>query len=172
MTWVDYCIAAVASISVLIGLMRGFTREILSLITWVAALVVAVMYGSGVAKHLQQYIVDDALRALAGCGLLFLGVLLVGSLITHVATLLVRGSLFSTSDRMLGGGVGVLRAVLLLLVFMVVAGRYDASEQRWWKDSLILPHFVAPAHGLEALLPERWLQWLHTSPKPSSPPDS
>ncbi|SEP70081.1 membrane protein required for colicin V production [Solimonas aquatica] len=172
MTWVDYCIAAVALISVLIGLMRGFTREILSLLTWVAAFVFAAWHGGKLAVHLERYISDPALRELAGCALVFLGVLLVGSLLTHLATMLVRDSLFSTSDRMLGGGVGVLRAVLLLLLFMIVAGHYEAQRRPWWKDSMIFPHFTAAAQGLEAMLPQRWLQWLHSVPQPSSPSDS
>lgn len=174
MTWFDYCLAAVALISVSIGLMRGFTREIFSLATWVAAFVVASLYGSEAARYLEAHIADAALRQLAGCGLVFLGVLLAGSLVTHIATLLVRASLFSASDRVLGGGVGLIRAVLLLLVFMIIAGHYDARRQHWWEKSLVLPHFTAAAQGLENLLPQRWLQWLRPAPSslPSTPSDS
>lgn len=164
MTWIDYCIAALALISVLVGVMRGFTREILSLLTWVFAFACAALFGGRAANLLENHITDPALREAVACGLVFFAVLLIGAIFTHVAVQAVRDSRFSASDRTLGGGVGVLRAVIALALFVLVAGRLGAAEDNWWRQSRIVPHVVGLAHGLETIIPQRWLNFLSSAP--------
>lgn len=164
MTWIDYCIAALALISVLVGVMRGFTREILSLLTWIFAFASAVLFGGRAGHLLENHIADPALREAVACGLVFFAVLLIGAIFTHVAVQAVRDSRFSASDRTLGGGVGVLRAVIVLVLFVLVAGRLGANEDSWWQKSRIVPHVVGLAHGFETLIPQRWLDFLSSAP--------
>lgn len=164
MTWIDYCIASLALISVLVGVVRGFTREILSLMTWIFAFVFAALFGGRAAKLLENHIHDPALREAVACGLVFFATLLIGAIFTHVAVQAVRDSRFSASDRTLGGGVGVLRAVIALSVFVLVAGRLGAADDNWWRHSRIVPHVVGLAHGLETIIPQRWLDFLSSAP--------
>lgn len=164
MTWIDYCIAALALISVSVGVLRGFTREVLSLMTWIFAFAFAALFGGRAAGLLENHIADPALREAVACGLVFFAVLLLGAVFTHIAVQAVRDSRFSASDRTLGGGIGVLRAVIVLTLFVLVAGRLGASEDRWWRQSTIVPHVVGLAHGLETIIPQRWLNLLSAAP--------
>ncbi|NGY06221.1 CvpA family protein [Solimonas terrae] len=164
MTWIDYCIAALALISVLVGVMRGFTREVLSLSTWIFAFALAALFGGRAAKLLEPHIADPALREAVACGLVFFAVLLLGAIFTHIAVQAVRESSFSASDRTLGGGVGVLRAVIGLALFVLVAGRLGAAEDPWWRQSTIVPHVVGLARGLETVIPQRWLDFISAAP--------
>ena len=66
LNWIDYLIIAVILISILIGLIRGFICELISLITWVAALLLAYKY----VNTLAGYIVSDRF----GFGTLFPGI--------------------------------------------------------------------------------------------------
>ncbi|TXI08854.1 MAG: hypothetical protein E6Q76_06660 [Rhizobium sp.] len=50
MIWVDWCIVAVFLISILVGLLRGFAREILNVLTWVLAFGLAWLFGDMVAN--------------------------------------------------------------------------------------------------------------------------
>lgn len=169
MTWIDYCIAALALISVLVGVLRGFTREVLSLLTWVLAFTLAALFGGRAAALLESRIADAALREAVACGLVFFAALLVGAVLTHVAVQAVRDSRFSASDRTLGAGVGVLRAAIVLVLFVLVAGRLGATQDRWWQQSVIVPRFVGIAHGAETLIPQRWLNFLSTAPAAPNP---
>ncbi|NKF24290.1 CvpA family protein [Solimonas marina] len=164
MTWIDYCIVALALISVLVGVVRGFTREILSLCTWVFAFLMAALFGGRAAYLLEGHIADPALREAVSCGIVFFLALLVGTIVTHFVVQAVRDSRFSASDRTLGAGVGVLRAVIVLVLFVIVASRLGAAQDGWWQKSRIVPHFVGIAHGVEALIPQRWLNFLSAAP--------
>lgn len=167
MTWVDYCILAVTLLSFVIGLLRGFTREVLSLLTWIFAFAGAVLLGDAAQQLLIDQISDAALRAAVASGAVFLVVLLLGAIVTHLIAQAVRESRFSAPDRTLGGGVGLLRAAAISIIFVLIAGRLGASEDRWWQQSLIVPHLTGLARGAETLVPERWLQLL-TRPASSS----
>lgn len=164
MTSIDYCIVAVALVSVLVGVLRGFTREVLSLLTWILAFAIAALFGDRFAALLESRVADPSLRDGVACGLVFFAALIVGAVITHFATQAVRESRFSAFDRTLGAGVGVLRAVIVVVVFVLVAGRLGAAEDAWWRQSSIVPRFVELAQGFETLVPQRWLNLLSTAP--------
>ncbi|HEY0974412.1 MAG TPA: CvpA family protein [Solimonas sp.] len=170
MIWVDYCILVVFLLSVLIGLWRGLTRELLSLMTWLLAFAMAWWLGDDLAAMIAGKISDPALRKAVAMAALFFGGLLIGALITHAAVQAVRDSSFSPADRTLGAGVGLLRAVLVVTLFVLVAGRLGARDDRWWQESMLVQPFSTLAQGLETVIPERWLALL--KPSASAPPAS
>src|SRR3546814_3087762 len=121
-------------------------------LTWICAFDCAGLFGGRAATLRENHIHDAALREAVACGLVFFAVLLIGAIFTHIAVQAVRDSRFSASDRTLGGGVGVLRAVIALALFVLVAGRLGAAEDSWWRQSRIVPHVVGMAHGLETVI--------------------
>lgn len=169
MIWVDYCIVVIFLLSVLIGLWRGLTREVLSLVTWIFAIGLALYAADALSAWdwLQQRLSDPTLRRTAAMVLLFFGGLLLGALITHVAVQAVRDSRFSPADRTLGAGVGLVRAVFVIALFVLVSGHMGARDDRWWRESLFVGAFMPLSTGLEALIPDRWLSQLQ--PSASSP---
>lgn len=160
MIWVDWCILAVMLISILFGIFRGFSREILNLLTWALAFLLAWLLGPWVANLLHDLIAQAAVRSAVAHAGLFMTGLLIGSLITHFFTDWVRNSVLNDMDRTLGGGFGFLRGLLVVSAFMLVAGTLGANKDRWWQHSLLLPHMEWLADGLGYLTPESWLQKL------------
>lgn len=170
MTWVDYCIAAVFFVSILVGIWRGATREVLSLGTWVVAFVVAWLGGHRAAEFLRPWIADEVLREAAGCGLVFILTLFAGAVLSHFIVIAVRDSRFSPADRTMGGGLGVLRAVIAVSLFVVVAGRMGAHQDPWWQQSMLITRFQPLAHGFETVIPQSWLEWIGPDMKlPNTP---
>src|SRR3546814_1438566 len=100
-------------------------------LTWICAFDCAGLFGGRAATLRENHIHDAALREAVACGLVFFAVLLIGAIFTYIAVQAVRDSRFSASDRTLGGGVGVLRAVIALALFVLVAGRLGAAEDSW-----------------------------------------
>lgn len=168
MIWVDYCILVVFLFSVLIGVWRGFTREVLSLMTWLLAFALAWFFGDAGDRMLASKISDPTLRQAAAYAVLFFGGLLIGAIITHFAVQAIRDSRFLPADRTLGGGIGVLRGFLVITVFVLVAGRMGAHEDRWWRESALISHFTQLADSVATLIPERWLEALKPAPQTSS----
>lgn len=164
MIWVDYCILAVFILSVVIGLLRGFSREILGLGTWIFAILLAWLFGHAFAGALETKISNPALRLGCAYVLLFMAGLLIGALVTHFVSEAIRDSFLSLPNRMLGGGFGLVRAAVLVAAFILVAGQMGAAREAWWQQSLLIDKFEWLAKGLGTLVPERWLEVLRPDP--------
>ena len=81
MSGADWVILAVIAGSALISLVRGFVREALSLVAWVVAFAVAMVFHAQLASQLTGAIETPSLRAIAAWLALFLVTLLVMGLI-------------------------------------------------------------------------------------------
>ncbi len=160
MIWVDYCIVALLIVSTIVGVLRGFAREVLGLITWVLAVWLALTFGAALGHRLEPYIAVQSVRISAAYALLFLAVLLAGGITTALIVRGLRGSLLSSTDRTLGGGFGLLRGALLIAAFIIVVGMTPARQDLWWQQSVLLKQFNWLADGLRTLLPESWLEKL------------
>lgn len=176
MIWVDYCIVVVTLISVLTGIIRGFTKEVFGIVTWVAALIVAWMFGETAASLLRIKISNPALSLAVGYAATFLAGLLVGTVISTLLTETIRNSRFSSADRTLGGGFGLIRALLLVGLFILVAGTMGAKRDKWWQQSLLVGKLEWLGEGLKVIVPISWLEKLEPTPEatpaiePESPP--
>lgn len=138
--WADWIIVAVVAVSTLISLVRGFMREALSLLTWIAAFVVARLFSPTLAVHLEPYIQTPSLQLLAAFALLFFGMLLVGSILNWVIGLLVRATGLSGMDRLLGMAFGMARGLLVLVVALALLRLTPAPQDPWYRQSVLIPH--------------------------------
>ncbi len=66
MHWIDIIILLILAIAIGLGFWRGFIHETLSLLSWVAAFIVARLFAPDVAQWLQQHIDSNALMMLDG----------------------------------------------------------------------------------------------------------
>ena len=143
MNWADYLILALVLISVLVGLMRGFTRELLGLLTWVLAFGVAWFWAPQFEAYLRDFLSEPSIRKIVAYVLLFLGGLLVGSVITAVLSHFIRGSLLASSDRTVGAGLGLVRGVVLVGIFVarrLRARRAARGSRTWgWRSPTTIP---------------------------------
>src|SRR5690606_3406086 len=76
--WVDWVILAIVFISSMISLMRGFVREALSLVSWIAAFIVARMFHPNMQTLLADTISVPSVRFIAAFLILFVATLVVG----------------------------------------------------------------------------------------------
>src|SRR5690554_804483 len=137
----DALILLVIAISALLSLRRGFTREAFSLLTWVAAFVVARLFGPSLELLLENTIDTPSARIATAFAVLFAATLVVGALINHLLGELVRVPGLSTTDRLFGMVFGAVRGVLLVIV-LVAVGSHVFSADSWWHESLLVPQFA------------------------------
>lgn len=153
MNWVDYFILGLIGLSLLVSLWRGFVKEALSLITWIAAFLVALNFSDLLADRLTPWIELPSMRAAAAIAGLFIVVLIVGGLINFLIGELVKKTGLSGTDRVLGTVFGVARGVIIVGVLVMLAGLTALPQDPWWQDSALLPHFERLALWLADFLP-------------------
>ena len=114
----DIALIGIMLISGLLALMRGFTREVLALITWGGAAAAGYLaYQSEPLQQLaRQYIESDIVAQIALVGAVFLLVLIVVSLITMKLADWILDSGIGALDRTLGFVFGLARGLLLVAV--------------------------------------------------------
>jgi membrane protein required for colicin V production len=152
--WVDWTFLAVLVISVLIGLVRGFVFECLSLAGWVVAWFGAAWAAPQLAPHLPVGTPGSALNLAAALTLCFVALLVAWSLLARLVRLVVHATPLSLPDRLLGGGFGALRAGVLLLAVAGVVTLTPAAQSTGWRDSQGARWLELTLQAVKPLLPE------------------
>jgi membrane protein required for colicin V production len=149
---VDWIIASLFFVSVLVGLLRGVTREIVSLAGWVVGLVLAFFFAEQAGAMLP--VEPPVLRTVLGALLILAGVLVFAALLGALLRALMAAAKLSTLDRVLGAVFGFARAALVLGVAVLLASETPVPKAGWWKQSMLLPWVQAGVAFASPLLPE------------------
>lgn len=153
MNGLDYVILVVIAISALVGLLRGFVRETVSLLAWIAAFWLAMGYADAVAAHLTGMIATPSIRLAAAFIAIFVGVLVVGMVVNFVLAGLLKKAGVRTSDRILGGVFGTARGLLVVALVVVVAELTPLVESPSWRGSVLVGYMHPMVGHLHHYLP-------------------
>ncbi len=140
----------VVAFSALIGLLRGFTFEMLSLAGWFFAYFAASWLEPWLAPHLPVGAPGSLLNQGVAFAFGFLAVLIVWSLLARGAAALVGKTPLRPLDRLFGAAFGVLRAAIVLLVFATLIGYTPLVRSPAWRESA---GAAMLEQALQALLP-------------------
>ena len=151
--WVDWSLLAVLAASVLIGLMRGFVFECMSLVGWLVAWFGAQWAAPQLAPHLPVAAPGSAVNLAAAFTLCFVAALVAWSLLSKLVRMLVQATPLSFPDRLLGGGFGVLRGAVLLLAVASVVALTPAAQSAGWRNSQGARWLALTIDALKPLLP-------------------
>jgi membrane protein required for colicin V production len=149
----DYLVLFVLVASVVISTMRGLVKEILSLLGWVVAFVVANAYGAKLAPMLPAMIPGEAVRLMVAFVALFIGVRILMGLLTLAVDALVQAAGLSLADRGLGGLFGLARGVVIVLFGVILCGMTSIPQQDFWKNALLSPIAETGARTVKPFLP-------------------
>jgi len=140
LNWLDWVIIVVLAVSTLLSVWRGFAREAISLAAWVAAFVVANLFVDQMASLLATWISNITGRYVAAYAILFVGTLMLGSLLGMLARQLVKVTGLSVLDRLLGTVFGFARGVILILVCAFVLRQLvPPGDLQWLHQSQLMP---------------------------------
>ena len=154
-TLLDLIVIGVMLISGLLAMVRGFTREVLSIAAWVAAAAAALFFYPYVLPYVSPHIKNATVAQLASGGIVFLVVLIVVSFITIRVSDMILDSRIGAIDRTLGFAFGAARGLLLAVVaFLFFAWLVpDKSQPVWVQDAKSKPLLLSGGSYLMNLLP-------------------
>ncbi|MEQ6342598.1 MAG: CvpA family protein [Gammaproteobacteria bacterium] len=141
MSWVDYAIFAILGLSALVGIIRGFVREVLSLVVWVLSFWIALNYASKLDGLFADHIAMSSMRLAVAFAALFLATFILGGIFKYLISSWVRKSVISSTDRSVGMLFGLVRGVLVVSVLVVVIGVTPLVQAQWWKTSAFVDYF-------------------------------
>ena len=159
--WVDLALLAVFGLSVLIGLWRGFVFEIVSLLGWLVAFVIANSAGPFLADILPSGNEPQVRLWLAYVGV-FVAILLTCTLLARMLRALVSATPLSFVDHLLGGVFGAARGVLVCVVVATLVMLSPYATSTTWKNSHGALWLGMALEGLKPVLPQSLNVHIHT----------
>ena len=160
MPMLDWIFVAVLCISLLAGLWRGLVYELLSVVNWIAAFVLAQWFAPVAAHWLSLDGATEVVRYGAGFVLVFVLSLFAGGLVAFLISKLVAAVGLRPVDRVLGAVFGLVRGVVILLVLAVVVGMTPMAKGPWWQESTGAGIATVSLQGLKPVLPQEFGKYL------------
>ena len=160
MTAVDWVFLAVLAGSLLLGAWRGLVYELVSVLGWIAAFVLAQWWAPEVATRLPLSGVTEPVRYAAAFVLVFVAAAFAGGLLAWLTRKLVQAIGLRPVDRTLGAAFGLVRGVVLLLAAAVVMDLTPLKSSEAWQTSTGAGVLSAALKGLKPVLPEAFGKYL------------
>jgi membrane protein required for colicin V production len=154
-TLLDGVVLGFTLVSALLAMVRGFSREVLSIASWVAAAVAAFFFYKPILPYVQPYIDNQQIAMAAAAGIVFVVALIVVTVITMKVADFIIDSRVGALDRALGFIYGAARGILVcavaLLFFNWLAG---ANTPTWIENAKSRPLLESVGAWIEKMLPE------------------
>lgn len=167
-TLIDAGVAVIIIVSGILAYSRGFMRETLAILGWVAAAVLAFILAPAAQPLVREipYVGDflgDSceLTVIAAFAVVFAFALLLASLFTPLFSSMIRNSALGGLDQALGFLFGVARGVLLVAVALLVFDRaVPPGSVEMVENSRSAAVFGQLSGNLDQAVPEDAPNWL------------
>ena len=168
LTWIDFIIIAIFLLSTIMAFFRGFVRSIISLITWIAAIGLALTQAEQVAQLLPESMdtfslplgdrdYGSSVRISVAFLLIFIGVMVIGGVINFVFSQIMQAQNLKGIDRGLGMLFGLIRAYAIVVILIIMASAFTTlQESSAWRESLLISPFESAAQWTVGKLPEEY----------------
>ncbi len=148
MSWFDLFIVLIAAASCAFGIWRGFAKEAIALVTWLAAIWLAWQAAWMVEPRLGEWQAAPELRVWAARAIVFVLIMVVGGLFAWLLRAVIRSTGLSSTDRSLGGLFGFARAVLIVGLVTIGIQYLGLDQESWWADAKLRPISERVADGI------------------------
>ena len=155
-SWLDIILAAIMLISGLLAMLRGLTREVLSILSWAVAAVATLYFFPKYQAEARTYIEPNLLADAVLAGGIFLVVLIIVSLITVRISDGVLDSRVGALDRTLGFVFGLARGLVLVVIAYLFFTWLvpEETQPEWIRTARSLPILKQTGDAIVSLLPE------------------
>lgn len=154
-TLLDGIVAGFTLVSAMLAMVRGFSREVLSIASWVIAAGAAYLFYKPVLPYVAPYVSDERIAMAAAAGIVFLIALIVATVITMKMADFIIDSRVGALDRALGFLYGAARGILVLAVGLLFFGWLAGpNPPAWISQAKSKPLLDTVGGWIEGALPE------------------
>ncbi len=141
MNWLDLVIVGIIGLSVLISFFRGFVRELVSLTSWILAVILGIRFANDVGSTLFSSVIQSqTLQHILGFVIVLVLVLVVGIIINIALKNLLSRNGFSFTDAILGILFGVARGIIVVTVMVMLLKTTQIENSDVYKKSQLVPY--------------------------------
>ncbi|MFS8144525.1 CvpA family protein [Rhizobium sp. BR 249] len=153
----DGIVIGVVLFSAVLAMVRGFSREILSIASWGGSAAAAYYLYPYLLPYAKKYTDDDRIAIIGSAAVVFLIALIVISFITMKIADFIIDSRIGALDRTLGFLFGAARGVLLLVVAVAFWNWLVDADHRpaWVNEAKSKPFLDSMVVKLKSVLPEQ-----------------
>ena len=159
LTGADVLIVLILLCSTVIGLLRGFVREAVSLVFWIVAIWAAWKFAPLVEPHLGGLLADPKVAPWVGRLVILLLVLLGGWLVGMVLSYLTRSMGLGALDRTIGLVFGFARGAVLVGLMVIGGELLHLTQEDWWHRSKLIPYGEIVGDRLRGMVGEHGEPW-------------
>lgn len=155
-SYLDLGLIVVILISAFLAMLRGFTREVLAIVSWGAAAAAAFYLHPLVLPYVKPYIAKDVIALAAAAAVVFFVTLIAVSLVTIKLSDVILDSKIGALDRSLGFAFGAVRGLILCVIAFVFFNWLvpEQTQPEWVKSARMRPLLQATGDQLMAVLPD------------------
>jgi membrane protein required for colicin V production len=153
--WLDIVLLLLLGVSVITSFSAGLTREVVGLVSMIAAIVLAIWFYGSAGGFLMPYVSSPGIANFLGFLIVFCAVLMVGSLVGHILGRFMKVAGLSFLDRLLGAGFGVVRGMLVCVavVLALLAFTPGKTPPNAVVRSRVAPYVIDTARVFAAVAP-------------------
>ncbi|MGB3416184.1 MAG: CvpA family protein [Mesorhizobium sp.] len=154
-TLLDGILVGFTLVSAMLAMVRGFSREVLSVVSWAAAAAAAYLFYKPIVPYVLPYIENEKAAMAAAAGIVFIIALIVVTVITMKLADWIIDSRIGALDRTLGFLYGAARGILVVAVALMFFN-WLAGERapEWIAQAKSRPLLESIGAKIESLLPE------------------
>lgn len=172
-SWLDIILIVIMLVSGFLAMVRGFTREVLSIFSWAMAAVAALYFTPRYYEVLLPYIDNPSIAQIAFAAGVFILTLIIVSLITFRISDKVLDSRVGALDRTLGFIFGLARGFLLVAIVFILFTALARDQPEWVRNARSYPILQRTQVAIESLLPMHPEEYLPGGPnQPEGEPDA
>lgn len=132
----DHIFAIILLLSGVVGYFRGFFRESIALLSWLAGLWIAWRFAYLVYPWLGGALAEPGVREWLARAIMLLFVLLAGSLVGSIVAHFARRAVgLEAMDRLLGAVFGLVRGVVIVGLLVLAGRAAELNNEPWWAET-------------------------------------
>jgi membrane protein required for colicin V production len=153
-TLLDGILVGFTLVSAMLAMVRGFSREVLSVASWIAAAAAAYFFYPAVLPYIKPHIDNEKIAMAASAAIVFFIALIVVTVITMKLADFIIDSRIGALDRTLGFLYGAARGILVVAVaLMFFNWLVGDNPPLWVKEAKSRPLLENIGNRIEAMLP-------------------
>ncbi|MDR0695774.1 MAG: CvpA family protein [Holosporales bacterium] len=152
---VDTFIVATVVVSFIIGWVRGVTKEVLSVVSWVLGIYLSITLFPHVKDFARERINHGLMADFVTVCALFILFLTMLSALNYFCSNMIKNSILNTPDKALGGLFGIIRAIVILVIIDLGINQFVLTNPpEWLNQSRLRPILNNISNCIILVLPE------------------